>query len=154
MLGSLLYVLSHPRLLDSLSPPSHTLAHPSTLLHTAHFYISLSQVSSGTTWPVIMRSPSSARTLRVIWPSLGRPSPTSEYLEDVRAKRSITTNLYLTIYYCYLLLWPGPGPGVLPAPARPVALYLYQFSRCSNEINKYSELFSFIVYNLFIISQS
>ena len=53
------------------------------------------QESSGTMWPVTMRSPSSARMSRVILPSPGRPSPTSGSLEW-REHQAIL--IYLILY--------------------------------------------------------
>merc|ERR1712203_391258 len=83
-------------------------------------------VSSGTTWPVTMRNPSSVRTWRDIWLSPGKPSPTSEYPEESRSSVFI-------INICYLLRLRGSGgqPGVNQAASStpPVSRLVLVFNK-------------------------
>ena len=71
------------------------------------------QESSGTMWPVTMRSPSSARMSRVILPSPGRPSPTSGSLEW-REHQAILIYLFLYLFTLCHRKVTRKKTGVLP----------------------------------------
>merc|ERR1711953_1589487 len=65
--------------------------------------ITTETASSGTTWPALMRSQSSARMLMVIWPTPGSNSRPSEYPETDPSFQPIA--MYTTVQFLILFIY-------------------------------------------------